>query len=42
MTDILTAWDMFVSAADDLGPVTTFQFDLVDLTRQVLAKLWKV
>ena len=21
MTDILTAWDMFVSAADDLGPV---------------------
>ena len=37
MTDILTAFDMFVSAADDLGPVTTFQFDLVDLTRQVLA-----
>ena len=42
VTDVLTAWDLMVTAATDdgqLGRVATFRFDLVDLTRQALANL---
>src|SRR5690606_2356498 len=34
--DLIPAWDYFIQSADDLGKNDGFQYDLVDLTRQVL------
>ncbi|WP_344979945.1 alpha-N-acetylglucosaminidase [Compostibacter hankyongensis] len=34
---LLRAWDLFIQAADRLGGSDGFRYDLVDLTRQVLA-----
>jgi alpha-N-acetylglucosaminidase len=35
--DLVKAWKLFVGAADSLGSVDAFRYDLVDVTRQVLA-----
>jgi alpha-N-acetylglucosaminidase len=35
--ELLTAWDRMVQAIGDLGESDGFQYDLVDLTRQVMA-----
>ncbi|RKD90797.1 alpha-N-acetylglucosaminidase [Mangrovibacterium diazotrophicum] len=35
--DLLSAWDLFVQASSDFGTSDGFQYDLVDVTRQVLA-----
>jgi len=35
--ELLPAWDLLVQSADTLGSSDGFQFDLVDVTRQVLA-----
>lgn len=35
--DLLPAWDLFVKAIPDCGTSDGFQYDLVDVTRQVLA-----
>ncbi|MEQ8473690.1 MAG: alpha-N-acetylglucosaminidase [Marinoscillum sp.] len=35
--DLLPAWDLFVQAIPECGSYEGFQYDLVDLTRQVLA-----
>jgi alpha-N-acetylglucosaminidase len=35
--DLLPAWDLFVQAIPELGTSDGFQYDLVDITRQVLA-----
>jgi alpha-N-acetylglucosaminidase len=35
--DILPAWEYMLSAAQELGNNTGFQYDLLDLTRQILA-----
>lgn len=34
---LVKAWDLFIAAADSLPPSEGFAYDLVDLTRQVLA-----
>jgi alpha-N-acetylglucosaminidase len=35
--DLLPAWDLFIQSIDECGKYEGFQYDLVDLTRQVLA-----
>ena len=35
--DLVKAWSLLVGAADSLGSVDAFRYDLVDVTRQVLA-----
>jgi len=39
VTDVVTAWSLFVAAAEEFRGVETFEFDLVDITRQALANL---
>ena len=36
-TDLVTAWKMLVSCMDELGESDGYRYDLVDVTRQVLA-----
>ena len=37
--DVIRAWALFVQASEELRGVETFEFDLVDLTRQALANI---
>ena len=42
VSDVIRAWDLFVSASEEFRGVETFEFDLVDLTRQALANIGPV
>ena len=37
--DVIRAWALLVSASDQFRGVETFEFDLVDVTRQALANI---
>lgn len=37
--DLLPAWEGLLAAADDLGRLDTFRYDLVDVSRQVLSEV---
>ena len=39
VSQVVTAWGLFVSAAPQLSHSPTFLYDLVDLTRQALANI---
>ena len=39
VTDVVNAWGLFVAASEEFRGVETFEFDLVDLTRQALANI---
>ena len=39
MSDVVTAWGLYVSTAPRLSHSATFLYDLVDLTRQALANI---
>ena len=39
VSEVVTAWCLFVAAASHLGHSPTFLYDLVDLTRQALANI---
>ena len=39
VSDVIRAWALFVEAAEEFRGVETFEFDLVDLTRQALANI---
>ena len=39
VSEVVTAWGLFVSAASHLNHSPTFLYDLVDLTRQALANI---
>ena len=42
VSDVTRAWALFVEAAEEFRGVETFEFDLVDLTRQALANIGPV
>ena len=39
VSDVVTAWGLYVAAAPRLSHSATFLYDLVDLTRQALANI---
>jgi len=39
ITEVVNAWGLFVAASEEFRGVETFEFDLVDLTRQALANI---
>jgi len=39
VTDVVKAWGLFVAASEEFRGIETFEFDLVDLTRQALANI---
>ena len=42
VSDVIRAWALFVEASEEFRGVETFEFDLVDLTRQALANIGPV
>lgn len=42
VSDVIRAWALFVSASEEFRGVETFEYDLVDLTRQALANIGPV
>ena len=42
LSDVVRAWALFVEASEEFRGVETFEFDLVDLTRQALANIGPV
>ena len=42
VSDVIRAWALFLSASEEFRGVETFEFDLVDLTRQALANIGPV
>ena len=42
VSHVIRAWALFLSASEEFRGVETFEFDLVDLTRQALANIGPV